>query len=790
MKICNRHSRSRIAIAIAMACSMPSAFAQAQPVPTTPPDASMQVLDTVVIATKRAKSMQDVPVAMTSVSSDQLERNNVVNIFSLQALVPSLQVTTLDPPGQGTAMMLRGLGNSAFNMGFDPAVATFVDGISRSRSGLVASTDFLDLERIEVLKGPQGTLFGKNTTAGLVQMISRKPTLGEREGSFSVGYSSFNTISAKGSVNMPVSDTVALRVAATMVKGDGWLTLAPTGDKIHDRDRQAVKLQVLIKPSADFSAHIIADYANVNEACCTAMRLTNDSRTAATNGPLATAMGSTIINPPDLGALRAEQNIIPRFKATDKGLSADLNWKLGGGTTLTSLTGWRDYSDSAYKDNDFSGADILYNRSNLPKVGLLSQELRLAGENKLDGGRSLEWLTGVYYSKEKINLDNSFIWGSQSPKLIPFITPGVAFDDHFTQDVKSMGAFGQVTLQLDKELSVNGGLRYSRDEKTGTLRSLYPQSNAIGLPNVLPLSVVHNYDASLTQSAPTYSLSVQYKLAPRTMTYATVSRGYKAGGISMTRDAAGPKLNFSGPTGCPPGGVAGGPLCTYAQVLSPTFKRELADHFEVGVKADLFDRTVRVNAAAWNTEFTDLQTQTLRPDGSFAVTNANTASSKGVEVESSFALGRGLTAHLAVQYAKARFGDNIPAATPGFLAFSNQRLPFSSDWTVGAGMGYRTKVSAAWTLDLDANVNYRSEYFNFSELRADLVQKGFASVNLRAGLSSDKWDVALWCRNCTDQRATYSNFAIPFDGTLFGHGTRWAHIAEPRTIGVSTSYNF
>ncbi|MGA0027435.1 MAG: TonB-dependent receptor, partial [Steroidobacteraceae bacterium] len=254
------------------------AAAVAAILPTVP--AKAQVLEEIIVtAQKREQSLQDVPISISAVSAEALEQNSIQNIYNLQAVVPGLTLQAVDPPGQGTAIALRGLGNSVFNMGFEPAVATFVDGIYRSRSGLLATSDFLDLERIEVLKGPQGTLFGKNTSAGLMHLISRKPTLGQFEGNVEVGYEEYGRYRLKGSVNLPVGDTAAFRLAASQAQGGGWLKVAGTGQDIHDRDRWAVKAQFLAQPSDDLSIHLVADIGEADEVCCAPLRNRNDPNT-------------------------------------------------------------------------------------------------------------------------------------------------------------------------------------------------------------------------------------------------------------------------------------------------------------------------------------------------------------------------------------------------------------------------------------------------------------------------------------------------------------------------------
>ncbi|MFZ8964294.1 MAG: TonB-dependent receptor [Steroidobacteraceae bacterium] len=770
------------------------AAAVAAILPTVP--AKAQVLEEIIVtAQKREQSLQDVPISISAVSAEALEQNSIQNIYNLQAVVPGLTLQAVDPPGQGTAIALRGLGNSVFNMGFEPAVATFVDGIYRSRSGLLATSDFLDLERIEVLKGPQGTLFGKNTSAGLMHLISRKPTLGQFEGNVEVGYEEYGRYRLKGSVNLPVGDTAAFRLAASQAQGGGWLKVAGTGQDIHDRDRWAVKAQFLAQPSDDLSIHLVADIGEADEVCCAPLRNRNDPNTVALNGPLATDNGMYIVDPPDLDGLVVESNLPPRFQAEDRGVSLEVNWNIGG-LTVTSLTGYRDYQDSNIKDNDFTAADMLRSNQGLPEVSLFSEELRLAGSSDLGAGRSLTWVVGGFISDETIKLENDFIWGPQIGNLMFFgglIVPGTAFEHDFEQDIKSTAVFGQVDYDISDRLSLTVGARWSRDEKDGSLVSAYPVANNFGLPNSLPLAVVYDYDTSYESDEPTYMASLQYAFSDEVKAYLTYSRGYKSGGISMTRDAAGSAIFFGSPVaGCPPGSIAlGGPLCA-GSPTDPTFDEETADNIELGLKSELLDGRMRLNLAAWNTSFDGLQLQTLRADGSFAVSNVKGATSRGIELESSVALSESLSATVALQYLDATFDKGIPALTsaPGFLPLGGQNLPFSSEWTGNVGLNYSREMGNGWNWVWDVNAYFRTEYYNFSEPVVDRVQGGYTLYNGRVGFSSDNWDVYAWCRNCTDKRYTWSNFQIPFDGMILGHSTRWSHVAEPKMWGLTISRRF
>ncbi len=748
--------------------------------------------------------MQDVPIAISTVSEAALANNLVTNIYDLQAAVPALQVQAVDPPGQGTAFALRGLGNSVFNMGFDPAVATFVDGVYRSRSGLVSASDFLDLERVEVLKGPQGTLFGKNTTAGVVHFISKRPDFDGTAGNVQLSVEEYSTYRLKGSVNFAASDKAAFRIGATYAQGDGWLDLIGSGQEIHDTDRLSLKAQGLFIPSDSVSIHVIADYATLSEICCTPLRNVNDPASAAVNGPAAAAAGSGIVDPANIDNLVAESNLPPQFDADDIGISAEINWDINDGLTLTSITAWRNYEDTAIKDNDFSGVDVLTSNQSLPEVSLLSQELRLSGAGETAGGNSYNWVIGGYVSNENIEVVNEFIWGSQIT-LFPFFAPGLfgnqpgrAFHHLFKQEIDSSAFFAHGNIALSDTVSLTLGARYSSDDKDGSLVSDHPFTSAFGGPNSLPLAVVYDYDTTHEDSEPTYTASIDWKPNDNVMLFATYSLGYKSGGISMTRDAAGSAIILGDPVlGCPPGftAIPMSPFCS-GPMFSPTFEREEATHTEIGLKSNLMEGRMRLNISAWNTDFDNLQTQTLRTDGAFAVVNVEGATSKGIEFETDFAATDAVTLNASIQFLDATFADGLPALSPGFPPVGGMNIPFSSETTANFGITFEQPVTGdAWRFYGSANAYYRDDYFNSGDPTPDRVQKGYTLLSFKLGYRNDSWDFSAWCRNCSDERPTWSNFQIPFDGLLIAppgsiHGTQWSHVAAPRVWGVSAAYSF
>ena len=510
------------------------------------------------------------------------------------------------------------------------------------------------------------------------------------------------------------------------------------------------------------------------------------------NLPLAQAIGATEKHPADLDDLETSSNFPSTWDAEDRGLSVEINWDLGN-VTLTSITGYRDYEDVTIKDNDFGGVDILLADQRLPEISLLSEEFRFHGLlEDLPFGQSLDWTLGIYYATEDIEYTNEFIWASQItsfPRFPPFLPPGFfggqpgrAFLASFKHEDETFAVFAHGTLEVTEKLALTGGFRWTRDEKEASLVNDHPTNNVgflgLGFPpfnfNSFPLPVVHDYTAETENEEPTGTASIQYNWTDNVMTFFTYSHGFKAGGLSLARDAAGPFIALGSPAGCPPGGAPIGPVCNFAVPGDPAFRPEFADHYEIGVKSTLLSDRLRLNVAAWRTDFEDLQLQTLQPAGNFAVENIAGARSQGVEAEGNLLVTNELQINFSVQWLDATFDKGIGALTPGpgFIPLGGENLPFSSEWTGTVGAIFEQPLAdTGWELFLGGNVFFRSEQYNFTEPRYDRKLGGLELLNLHGGIRSTdgRWEVKGWCRNCADKRYTWTQFQIPFDGAMLLH---------------------
>jgi outer membrane receptor protein involved in Fe transport len=381
----------------------------------------MNVGDIIVTATRRAEALSNVPIAVSAVSSESLQNSGANDIRQLNQLAPSLLVSSTGSEANGSAR-IRGIGTVGDNPGLESSVAVFVDGVYRSRSG-IGLNELGEVDRIEVLRGPQGTLFGRNASAGLIHIITKKPSF-EFGGFGELNYGNFDYIRASGAVTGPITQTLAARLDAVYVKRDGFYHDVTNNTDVNDRNRYFVRGQLLYEPSDDLSVRLIGDYTHRDEKCCGAVYI--DQTVDPSNRNLLDPTKNTIIQtllglgePAAAFSNPFSRNIYPTPGRTYKGITKDwgvsgeVNWNLGG-ANLTSITAYRDYRSNQGSDTDYSFVDILYRAPGKSayqrEFRTFTQELRLQGsafDNKLD------WLIGGYFANEKLSLTDNLKFGTQ-----------------------------------------------------------------------------------------------------------------------------------------------------------------------------------------------------------------------------------------------------------------------------------------------------------------------------------------------------------------------------------------
>ncbi|MCH8073886.1 MAG: TonB-dependent receptor [Proteobacteria bacterium] len=380
----------------------------------------------VVTATKREQTLQQVPVAVSVISGDVIRNSQILDVKDLQFLVPSLKIGQLQTTAN-TNFRIRGFGNGANNAGIEPSVGVFIDGVYRSRSAS-ALADLPNLERIEVLRGPQSTLFGKNASAGIINVITAKPSLDGYVGSVSATFGDYSQVLVKGDVSGPMSDTAAFSLSGSYNQRDGYFTNLNTGAEISELDRYGIRGQLYFKPSDTFELRIIGDFEKMDELCCGVANLfTGPAGIAINLAPVLSggAPGQVTENQPF--AYANYYNFEPTNKIENSGLSAQFDWDINDSIALTSITAYRNHKRFDNSDSDFTSADLLSQAAGNftdSDIDTITQEFRLAG-----GTERLDWMLGFYYFDEEVSTDSGVVFGADFRNYVDIFTKSLAFQD-------------------------------------------------------------------------------------------------------------------------------------------------------------------------------------------------------------------------------------------------------------------------------------------------------------------------------------------------------------------------
>ena len=497
MRRLNRVITAALCSTICSAMLVPSAYAQTAQAEEDSGDEPI-----IVTATLRAMDVQDIPLAVTAVAPEALERQGINDIKNLASISPSINIQSSQTETQGTSIKVRGVGTTGNNTGLESSVGVFIDGVYQSRPG-VALGDLVDLERLEILRGPQGTLFGRNTSAGALNVSTKRPSLSEVEGFANASYGNYNFMNLQAGVSVPITTDVAgLRVSGTWRKRDGYLK-TPSGVESNNRDRYMLRGQLYIEPNADVSIRLLADYAKTDEQCCEAVivRETELAPFSAFHG-----LASDGVDQSGMSALKnLSINGGPYLNGSKQwGTSAELKWDLGA-AKLTSVTAYRKFDSSSTTVGGFTSNDTYTVGNGAPtsRTGILpsgdhiktfTQELRLQGTALNDG---LDWLIGGFYSSEKIRADQTMTLNADFQKTgsafnfanaagvnplfaltalgnagVPVNANGNYAENRFNQDASSWSVFTHNVLNFTDKLSLTVGARYVNETKDASFNQL------------------------------------------------------------------------------------------------------------------------------------------------------------------------------------------------------------------------------------------------------------------------------------------------------------------------------
>jgi len=433
--------------------------------------------EVMVMATKREQTLREVPIAVSVVDGQVLEEAQINDILDLQASVPSLRVSQLQTTGN-TNFIIRGFGNGANNPGIEPSVGVFIDGVYRSRSA-AALADLPNVERIEVLRGPQSTLFGKNASAGVINVVTAAPDMEEFGGSASFTYGNYNQVILKGDISGPVSETVGFSLAVNSNTRDGYFKNLQTGGELNERDRWGVRGQLLFLPTDSITLRLIADYDKIDEKCCGVANLVDGP-----TGAVVRLVGGNLV-PNDAFAYRNYLDFDPANEIENKGISLQADFDLPHDILLTSITSYREESRFDNADVDFTSAQMVGENSGDTHFETFTQELRLS--QSLD---SVDWMLGAYLFNEDITHDNVTTYDvafrpygdilsgynltqlEQTMLALGLLPPGVSFFapgqgtfDKTGQKDDTLSLFGQADWHLTDRVTLTGGLNYTKVDK-------------------------------------------------------------------------------------------------------------------------------------------------------------------------------------------------------------------------------------------------------------------------------------------------------------------------------------
>ncbi len=773
----------------------------------------------VVTARRRAENVQDIPLAIAVVTGESLDSKGVFNINRLTQLQPSLQFFSTNP--RNTFINIRGIGApfGLTNDGFEQGVGVYVDQVFYNRIAS-ATLDFVDVEQIEVLRGPQGTLYGKNTTAGAINITTRPPSF-DFEGRAEISIGNYSFKQAKASVSGPITDKLAARISISSTDRRGTINNVATNTWINSLDNIGARAALLWKPTDIFRITFSGDYNLQDPICCGQIyaRLATTQRAANRQYAALTALfpGYRVpsTNPfdrlTDLDGDLAARNEIG-------GLSALAEWDVGSGT-ITSVTAWRYWDWGPKNDRDFTGLPVYTKVNNPTKQNQYTQELRYAH----DGDR-IDFVAGAFAFYQQIRTSGIQETGPAASAWLlnpssalsknPAVLNGILAENDIRLDNLSLAAFGKVNWQLTDKLTVSPGIRLNYDRKDGLYDSVVTGTASDGTRQIVSNNPTAPYYTDPwiaaqrgTQASQyfepqfsdwnlSYDLNLSYQFKDNILGYATYARSFKTGGINLN--------------GVP--SLANGlPALEVAQI-----KPEQVDHFEIGLKTQFWDRRATLNLAGYWTSIQDFQASVIsNVSGSNVLrgylANADEVRVRGIEADFSVRpsdrfttyVSGAFTDHEFVKFDDAPCPPELagggtgtppgPPSTPGANSPANcdvsgQWLPGVSRWAFSWGAEYNlpaTLLGKEGEAYLGYDGNYRSTFSSNASRSVYTDIRGYSLHNFRLGFRADGFDIFGWVRNAFDQNYFESLAVTPGNTGLIS-----AQLGDPRTFGGTIKFNF
>jgi iron complex outermembrane receptor protein len=689
------------------------------------PSAAPAVEDIVVMARKRAESIQDVPVSITAVGAAQIERNNVVRLHDIASFSPNvtLNAPTISPTN--IAPFIRGIGSRSNDPSQDVPIAISIDGVYLNQIA-GSMVDVFDVQQIEILRGPQGTLQGRNSPGGAINITTRRPTQ-EFTARGEISYGSYNAFTVRGSVSGAiVPEKLAVRASVYHNGGGGYLKSLTTGQHFGGQKATGGRLGLLFTPTEDISLYLTADYVR-DRSPQPAIRPV-PVRQAFPRQPIPVVCATFGFCTP-YPEYRNGSGPVPNGSSKNGGFGSVLDIDMGP-AKLTSVTGYRYVNEHTTADIDGLAPAIISLDDRTLFSRMFSQEVRLASNTD----SPLEYVVGAYYMRSRFNVAE------------PVTFNGRTSTGRRRQVAKSLAVFGQATYHITDALSASAGIRQTWDDKVLDTRPA-------------GITVARHF----TDDWKNLSLEggLEYKFNHDTLAYFRFAEGYRSGGINA--------------------GVA-------AIATLDAYDPETVKSYEVGLKSELFDRRLVLNASAFQSDYKDLQANVTISAGVRPVRNAASARIKGLELESVAKFIPNLTVSTAIGYLdpqyKKFFADLVGTGVitdNSFLTF-----PYTSKWTASVRTDYNIPLGDKGDVTLAMDMNYRSSA-NYSSVIQIQVgqQKSYALLNgsITYTAANEKYKISVYGRNLTDKY--YINTGDNANGVY-----AWHIVGAPRTFGVRLSVEY
>lgn len=748
--------------------------------------------DTIIVTSRRrSEVLQNVPIPISVITGSQVEDAGAFNVNRVKEFVPSVQLYSSNP--RNTGVNIRGLGSpfGLTNDGLDPGVGFYVDGVYYARPA-AATLDFIDVERIEVLRGPQGTLFGKNTTSGAINITTRRPSF-KPGANFEVSYGNYGYIQAKSSITGPLSKKFAARLSFSGTQRDGVIKNIITGRPTNDINNLGFHGQLLFKPSENTSVTVSGDNSHQRP-----------------DGYAQVIAGVVVTQRPayrQFNAIISDLNYtLPSLNAFDRLIDHDTPWRsdndLGGASvnidtkvgpgTLTSTTAWRYWNWNPSNDRDFTGLQALAKSQNPSKHQQWSQEVRYAGEfsSRLSG------VIGLFFIGQEVKTNGDeqsgkdqwrFVQNSTSDKWkTPGLLDGYGAKTKSSIKSSSAAAFANIDWELSNRLHVLPGIRFNYDKKDVSYNRITYGGLQTTDPELIALQKVvysaQSFTANADENNFTYQLTVAYKSNYRFNAFATYSTSYKPVGVNVA--------------GLP---VINGEPATDLAVIKP----EYVKNYEVGIKTTPADNFI-LNLTLYNTDIKNYQANVQSPQlgvNRGYIANAEKVRVKGAEIEANIKANRHFTFYGNIAYTDARYIKFTNAPLPleetgltengvqkSFKDISGDELPGISKWAGSAGGEFTTPTAflgKAGKFFIAIDGYYRSSFSSSPSPSAYLNIDGYALVNGRLGFRAvNGLSAFIWGRNLFDK--DYYEQLLPAGGNA---GQYAGVLGDPGTYGITLRYS-